>query len=74
MWIIQEIQTNLSTGQTTLGTPIQRAEQNEAESTVYSMLASAAISNVNVHTVIAYDEHGNLLPITPKYYEHLNDE
>ena len=67
MYIIQEIQTN--DGQTALLPAITKADRNEMESTVHSILASAAISSVEVHTVIVYDEHGNM--VKREYYEHL---
>ncbi len=70
MYIIQEIQTN--GGQTALLPAITKADRNEMESTVHSILASAAISTVEVHTVIVYDEHGNT--IKREYYEHLPQE
>lgn len=69
MYIIQEIQTN--GGQTVLLPAITKADKNEMESTVHSILASAAISSVEVHTVIVYDEHGNT--IKRDYYEHLSE-
>ena len=68
MYIIQEIQT--SGGQTALLPAITKADKNEMESTVHSILASAALSTVEVHTVIVYDEHGNT--IKREYYEHLS--
>ena len=67
MYIIQEIQTNGS--QTALLPAITKADKNEMESAVHSILASAAISAVEVHAVIVYDEHGNT--VNHKYYEHL---
>lgn len=67
MIIIQEIQTNGT--QTALTPAITKTDRNEAESRFHSILAAAAISKVEVHTVIMYDEHGNL--IDRKYYEHL---
>lgn len=67
MIIIQEIQTN---GQQTALTPaVTFEDRNQAESRFHSILASAAISEVQVHTVIMYDEHGNV--IKREYYEHL---
>lgn len=67
MIIIQEIQTN---GQQTALTPaVTFEDRNQAESRFHSILASAAISEVQVHTVIMYDEHGNV--IKREFYEHL---
>ena len=70
MYIIQEIQTN--NGQSALLPPITKEDKNEAESTWHSVMASAAISKVEVHTVIMYDEHGNM--IRDGYYEHIKEQ
>ena len=67
MYIIQEIQT--SNNQTALLPAITKTDKNEMESTVHSILASAAVSSVQVHTVLVYDEHGNT--IRREFYEHL---
>ena len=67
MYIIQEIQTN--GGNTALLPAITKAEKNEMESCFHSILASAAISAVEVHTVVVYDEHGNT--VKREYYEHV---
>ena len=69
MWVIQEIQ-SYNDGTTALCPAIQKEDENEALSAVYSILASAAISNVKVHTVIAYNEPGVLLEGTPRFFEH----
>ena len=66
MYIIQEIQTD--GGNTALLPAITKADKNEMESAFHAILASAAISAVEVHTVIAYDEHGNI--VRREYYEH----
>lgn len=70
MYIIQEIQT--SNGASALLPAITKADLNEAESAFYSICASAAVSNVGVHTAIVYDEHGNI--VNKKYFEHLPQE
>jgi hypothetical protein len=67
MYIIQEIQTNGNN--TALLPAITKTDKNEMESTVHSILASAAISTVQVHAVVVYDEHGN--QVVHKYYEHI---
>ena len=67
MYIIQEIQTNGNN--TALLPAITKTDKNEMESTVHSILASAAISTVQVHAVVVYDEHGN--QVEHKYYEHI---
>lgn len=70
MIIIQEIQTN---GSSTALTPaVTFSDKNQAESRYHSILASAAISEVQIHTVIMYDEHGNVLK--RDYYEHGQEE
>lgn len=66
MYIIQEIQTNGATS--SLLPAVTKADRAEAESVWHSVMASAAISAVPVHTVILYDEHGNI--IQRGYYEH----
>ena len=67
MYILQEMQT---TGNTTALVPARTyTDKNEAESAFYLALASAAISEVEVHTVMLYDEHGNIL--RREYYEHI---
>ena len=66
MYIIQEIQTD--NGTTTLLPAITKANKNEMESTKHSILAAAAISSIDVHAVVVYDEHGNT--ISNEYYEH----
>ena len=66
MYIIQEMQT---TGNATaLVTPVTRENRNEAESVFHQALAAAAVSGVEIHTVILYDEHGNVL--MRQFYEH----
>ena len=67
MYILQEIQT---TNNTTALVPTRTfADKNEAESAFHLALASAAISEVEVHTVMLYDEHGNTL--RREFYEHI---
>ena len=67
MYIIQEIQTD--NGQTALVPAIVYGDQNLAESAYHQKLAAAATSSVDVHAVVMYDEHGNLL--RREYYEHI---
>ena len=67
MYILQELQT---TNNTTALVPARTyTDKNEAESAFHLALASAAISEVEVHTVMLYDEHGNIL--RREYYEHI---
>lgn len=67
MYILQEIQT---TNNTTALVPARTyTDKNEAESAFHLALASAAISSVEVHTVMLYDEHGNIL--RREFYEHI---
>lgn len=70
MYIIQEIQT--VNNQTALVPALTYTDKNQAESAFHTALAAAAISSVNVHTVILYDEHGNVL--RREYYEHMQQE
>lgn len=69
MFIIQEIQTN--NGQTSLLPAINREDKLEAESEWHIKMGYAAISEVQVHTVIMYDEHGNV--VKQGYYEHISE-
>lgn len=66
MIIVQEIQTN--NGQTALLPPQTFADRLAADSAFHMMLASAAISSVNYHTVMMFDELGNV--IRKEFYEH----
>lgn len=70
MYIIQEMQT--SNNQTALVPAVIFSNRNEAESNYHMKLSAAAISDVEVHTVIMYDEHGNT--VKRDYYEHVNEE
>ena len=70
MFIIQEIQTNGNAS--SLLPAITKEDRNEAESTFHSVCSSAAISTVTVHTVLLYDEHGNV--VRSEYYEHVAEE
>lgn len=67
MIIIQEIQTNGT--QTALTPAATFTDRNQAEARFHTILAAAAVSTVEVHTVIMYDEHGNVLK--REFYEHL---
>lgn len=69
MYIIQEIQT--TGGQTALLPAVTFTDRNEAESAFHLKLGSAAVSSVDVHTVLMYDEHGNV--IRREYYEHAGE-
>lgn len=67
MYIIQEIQT---TGNSSALLPaVTHTDRHQAESAFHMILGSAAISSVPVHTVIMYDERGNVL--RREYYEHM---
>ena len=70
MYIIQEIQT--TNGSSALLPAITKQDRHEAESSWHSIMASAAISNIQVHTVLMYDEHGNIE--LRGYYEHNSEE
>ena len=70
MLILLEIQTE--NGSTALLPALTYTDRNEAESAYHSKLASAAISSVDVHTVILLDEHGNT--VRREFYEHQPEE
>ncbi len=66
MYILQEIQT---TDSNTALVPAQTyTDKNQAESAYHIALAAAAVSEVQVHTVLMFDEHGNTLK--RDFYEH----
>ena len=67
MYIIQEIQTTNNT--TALVPALTYPDKNAAESAYHTALSAAAISSVTVHTVMMYDEHGNVLK--KEFYEHI---
>lgn len=57
-YIIQEIQT---TGESTALLPaIIKVNENEMESTRHSILAAAAVSNVDIHACVVYNEFGDV--------------
>ena len=66
MYIIQEIQT--TGNQTALVPATTYTDLNQAESAFHTALSFAAVSAVTVHTVMLYDEHGNI--VRREYYEH----
>lgn len=68
MYILIEMQTNGN--QTALVPPKTYSDRLQAESAYYSTLSAAAVSTVQVHTVILLDEHGNT--IKNDYYEHID--
>ena len=67
MYIIQEMQT--TGNQTALCPALTFTDRNQADSAYHTALAAAAVSAVQVHTVLMVDEHGNT--IKRDYYEHL---
>ncbi len=69
MYIIQEIQT--TNGVSALLPAVTKNDKNEADSAYFLTLGAAAISSINVHTVLMYDEHGNVL--RREYYEHAGE-
>ena len=69
MYIIQEMQT--TGNQTALVPALTYTDKNQAESAYHTALAAAAVSNVQVHTVMMYDEHGNVLK--KDFYEHISE-
>ena len=66
MYILQEIQT--SDGITALVPAMTYSDKNQAEASYHVILASAAVSSVNIHTVILYDEYGSVY--RRESYEH----
>lgn len=70
MFIILEMQTNNDT--TALVPAVTYTSKNEAESAYHLKLGGAALSDVNVHTVVMLDEHGNV--VKREFYEHIQQE
>ena len=69
MFIVQEIQTN---GTTSALTPaLTYTDRDQAEAAYHTTCAAAAVSSVTVHTVLMYDEHGNV--IRREFYEHMSE-
>lgn len=66
MFILIEMQKNGS--QAALLPARTFTDKNEAESAYYSILAAAAISAVEVHSVVMMDDHGNT--VKHDFYEH----
>lgn len=66
MYILIEIQKN--GGQAVLVPARTYTNKNEAESAYFTTLAAAAISTVEVHTVLLLDDHGNT--VLHDSYEH----
>ena len=69
MYFIQEIQT--TGGQSALLPVISKETEIEAESEWHIKMGYAAISSVEIHTVIMYDEHGNFKK--QGFYEHIQE-
>ena len=59
VYIIQELQTN--NDQTDLLPAVTKTNYNEAVSVFHTKAASAAISSVEVHTIMLHDERGDIL-------------
>lgn len=69
MFILIELQKN---GDQTALVPVRTyTDRLQAESAYYTTLAAAAISSVEVHTVLLIDDHGE--PIKREFYEHLTE-
>ena len=66
MYIVIETQTNGNT--TSVVTPATYTDLNEAESKFHTVLASAAVSNVEKHACIVFTEEG--FPLLHKCYKH----
>lgn len=68
MYILVELQTN---GGTTENIVTTFEDKLQAESAYHSVLASAAVSQVEVHAATLLDERGNLL--SKEFYRHKSD-
>lgn len=68
MYIVQELQT--TNGTTALLAALTYDNKENAESAMHMALASAAISSVDIHTVMLYNEFGRV--IRTESYDHVN--
>ena len=68
MYILVELQTN---GGITANIVTAFEDKLQAESAYHSVLASAAVSNVETHAATLLDERGNLL--SREFYRHKSD-
>ena len=66
MYILIEMQTD--NGSTSILPPVTYTDRNQADSAYYTRLASATVSSVDVHSVMMFNEHGEI--IQSIYYEH----
>lgn len=66
MYIVVETQT--TNGVTSVAPPASYRDMNEAQAKYHSVLAAAAVSNVETHACILFDETG--YPIMHDCYEH----
>lgn len=66
MYTVIEMQTN--GGVTSVLTPVVKAERNKAEQEYHSKLAFAAVSNVEIHTVVLLNAEGER--IKKECYKH----
>lgn len=66
MYIVVETQT--SNGQTAVVPPASYTDRNEAEAKYHSVLAAAAVSNVQTHACIMFTDEG--FPIMHDCYKH----
>ena len=58
-YIVQEIQTN--NGTTSLVTPQTFTDRNQADSAYFTILAAAAVSSVQEHSVLMYMSDGKVV-------------
>ena len=67
MYIVIEMQTD--NGSTALLPALTYTDRNDAESAYHLKLGSAAVSSVDVHTVVMLDEHGDI--VKREFYNHV---
>ena len=67
MYIVQELQVQTN-GTVTFVPPTQHATREEADHAYYYAVSFAAVSDVPRHTVLMYNEEGNIL--TAHSYSH----
>ena len=66
MFIVVEMQTSGSS--TAIVTPVEYTDRNEAEAKYHTVLAAAAVSDVEKHACIVFTEEG--FPIMHDCYRH----
>lgn len=73
MYIIIEIQ-KMNSGAVAIVPPASYTDRNTAEQKYHNSLAAAAVSSVDVHSVVMLNEYGERLKGEPYYHGHEVEE